>query len=173
MAKPRRRASGGGRKPQGEFDQLTSPFSMRMPEHLRKQLEAAADKSGRSASQELLARLNSSFSRDRNEDQDRPIRAICFLITELKNNIAVAKSAVEWHRDPFLFRAFKIAVGKLLDELEPSGEMLPPPPTLREHSGESPHPVLQKIADAMDKQRQSPQGVAKNAVWVVVADLSG
>ena len=57
MAKRMKRAPGAGRKPRGEFDQLTSPFSLRMPEDLREQLEAAAEKSGRSASQELLRRL--------------------------------------------------------------------------------------------------------------------
>jgi hypothetical protein len=31
-----------------------------------------------------------------------------------------------WHRDPFMFRAFKLAVAKILDALEPSGEMRPP-----------------------------------------------
>jgi hypothetical protein len=32
----------------------------------------------------------------------------------------------DWHRNPFMFRAFKIGVGKLLDALEPSGEARSP-----------------------------------------------
>jgi hypothetical protein len=35
-------------------------------------------------------------------------------------------TAPQWNRDPFTFRAFKLAVVKLLDALEPEGEIRPP-----------------------------------------------
>lgn len=126
MAKQRKRASGAGRKPQGEFDQLTSPFSLRMPQDLRNQLEAAAAKSGRSASQELLRRLSGSFGRDHHKGRDPGTRAICFLISELGDNLR-AYFPDEWPHNPFLFRAFKVGVAKLLDAIEPEGAMLPSP----------------------------------------------
>src|SRR5262245_35878381 len=135
MAK-RKNPRGAGRKPQGEFSQLTSPFSLRMPEDLRKQLEAAAEKNRRSASQELLARLNSSLSREKDRERDPALQALLFMIGRLAEGLSGihipdsigddptagkklrAEWQSEWRTDLFKFRAFKFAVGKLLDALE-------------------------------------------------------
>ncbi len=38
-----------------------NPFGLRMPEHLRSQIKAAADESGRSMNAEIVARLEESF----------------------------------------------------------------------------------------------------------------
>jgi hypothetical protein len=56
------------------------------------------------------------------------MRDLCWLISdmasrELQIDLPEQRS---WHRDPFTFRAFRIAVAKLLERLEPSGEMRPP-----------------------------------------------
>ena len=115
------RAPGGGRKPKGEFAKLGSPSSIRLPPEMRDQLEAAAQRSGRSLSQEMLARLDSSLNRDRNKAVDPAMRALCFLISSLARSIHWNKP--NWRADPFLFRAIKIGIGKLLDALEPGGEM--------------------------------------------------
>jgi hypothetical protein len=125
MPPKKKRAPGGGRKSQGEFSQLTSLFAVRMPDELREQLEAAAKNNRRSASQELLRRLDNSFGRDRDRDRDPPTRALCFLLSELAEKIRwpAKNEKTPWHRNPFLFRAFKIAVAKLLDELEPKGKI--------------------------------------------------
>jgi hypothetical protein len=176
MAKPRRRASGGGRKPQGEFDQLTSPFSLRMPEGLRKQLEAAAIKSGRSASQELLRRLNNSFIRDRHKDRGPPIRAICFLISELASSVQWRRSP-QWHRNPFTFRAFKIGVAKLLDAIEPKGEIQPLPlgsyieEVKKRVKGDPLEKEYVQSAKFLVKGWKSPQQVANRAVKSTLRDL--
>jgi len=120
---PKKRAPGGGRKPQGEFTQLTSFFGVRMPDDLRKQLERAAVKNKRSVSQELLARLNSSLARDRDKDRDPALRGLLYLIANLAENLSREGPAAEfetyWRTHWKTFRAFKIAVGKLLDALEP------------------------------------------------------
>src|SRR5262245_59968005 len=126
MAKQRQRATGGGRKPQGEFSQLTSLFAVRMPEDIRKQLGAAAKKSQRNASQELLARLNSSFARDRDRARDPAIRALCFFFSELAERVSWP-GPKPWHRNPFSFRAFKLGVVELLNDFEPKGGIRPPP----------------------------------------------
>lgn len=125
MAK-RKRALGGGRKPQGEFDQLTSPFSLRMPEDLRKQLDAAAKKNGRSASQELLSRLHYSFERDRNKDRDAGTRALCFLLAEIIDRIRWAAGPYEWHTSPFLYDAVKTGFIRVLNAIEPKIELVAP-----------------------------------------------
>jgi len=143
MAK-RKNPRGAGRKPQGEFSQLTSPFSLRMPEDLRKQLEAAAEKNRRSASQELLARLNSSLNREKDRERDPALQGLLFMIGRLAESISFvyipdsayipdsireqdkemsgkklrAEWQSVWRTDLFKFRAFKFAVTKLLNALE-------------------------------------------------------
>ena len=58
------------------------------------------------------------------------MQALCFLIAETAQQTAGLNSskdrALEWRTSPFYFRAFKIAVGKLLDALEPKGKIEPP-----------------------------------------------
>src|SRR6516225_5822996 len=69
--KMRKRAPGGGRKPGGELRDLKAVMSLRMPQDLRDQLDRARQASGRSLSQELLARARLSFDRERERSRDR------------------------------------------------------------------------------------------------------
>ncbi len=131
MAK-RKRAPGGGRKPRGQFAKLNSPLSIRMPKEMRTELAAAARKGRKSVTQELLRRLQDSFHRDRDKNRDSALRALCFLIGEVAESVSTLGPIRTddlrplWRSDPFLFRAFKLAVGKLLDALEPTGELRTP-----------------------------------------------
>lgn len=131
MAK-RKRAKGAGAKPKGEFSGLTSPLSFRMPAAMRRELEQARRKSGRSTTQEVLTRLKYSFNEDRRKARDPALQAVCYLIGEAAEGITnpapvrVKNLRPLWRSDPFLFRAFKLAVAKLLDALEPAGEIKPP-----------------------------------------------
>jgi hypothetical protein len=122
MVKRKKATPKGGRKPQGEFSQLNSPFSLRMPADLREQLEAAAKDSGRSVSQEMLDRLSRSFGRDHDKGRDPATRAICFLLAEVADKIRWLVPHKSWQHDSFLFRSFKIALAKVLDDIEPKGE---------------------------------------------------
>jgi hypothetical protein len=102
-----------------------------MPADMRDELAAAAKASGKSLSQELLRRLQDSFYRDRDKARDPAMRALCFLIAETAQQTAGLhnskdRAAFDWRTNPFYFRAFKIAVGKLLDALEPKGKIEPP-----------------------------------------------
>lgn len=130
----RKRAPGGGRKPSGSAAQ---PLTIRINDHLRGQLEAAAatrakqkQKRGLSwnLSQEILCRLRWSVNKEVEDRRNQAMHDLCWLISdmakrELHTDLAEQQS---WHRDPFTFRAFKVAVAKLLDRLEPKGEMRPP-----------------------------------------------
>jgi hypothetical protein len=99
-----------------------------MPDDMRARLEAAAQKKGWSLSQELLWRLRVSFEKDNYADhRDPATRALCFLIAETAQRVRIG-IRVEWHRNPFLFRAFKLAVAALLDRLEPPGSAKSPLP---------------------------------------------
>jgi hypothetical protein len=131
MMEKRKRASGGGRKPKGDFSQLTSPLSIRMPAEMRAQLESSASGNGRSVSQEVLRRIQESLYQDRDRARDPAMRALCFLIAQLAADVAgltdeKGRPLFDWRTDPFFFRAFKLAVAQVLDTLEPSGEIRPP-----------------------------------------------
>jgi hypothetical protein len=125
MAKKAKRAPGGGRKPQGDFDQLSSsPFSVRMPDYLRKQLEMAAERTGRSAGQELLSRLNDSFRRDYSKGRDPATRALCFVLAELIEKVRrEGRPWDKWHTDLFMFRAVRVGFATVLKALEPQGDL--------------------------------------------------
>ena len=125
MKQKRKRAPGGGRKPAGPFKKNASQLTIRMPSDMRAELEAAAHKRGWNVTQETLWRLRGSLSKDRLDRHDQVTRALCFLIAQAAQPMPVISK--DWHRNPFLFRAFKLAVAKLLDALEPPGEMQGPP----------------------------------------------
>jgi hypothetical protein len=161
MVPRKTRAPGAGRKPQGEFGRLESPFSVRMPEDLRKQLEAAAVKSGRSASQELLRRLSSSFGRDYDKSRDPATRALCFLLAELVEHIRLPLPD-EWHRNPFLFGAFKIGFTQLLDALEPKGKQQSPLSKWRAKS---------ELGSKMLERWKSPRAVGDEAAAYTLTGL--
>lgn len=128
----RKRAPGGGRKPKGEFSELTSPLSFRMPEWMWKELQAAKRKSGRGTTQEVLRRLQYSFNEDRRKSRDPALQALLYLIGEVAEGVTntyefrVKDMRPLWRSNPFLFRAFKLAVAKLLDALEPAGDIESP-----------------------------------------------
>jgi hypothetical protein len=102
-----------------------------MPDELRADLEAAARKRGhgRTLTDEMLARLRSSLSRERDDERDPALKALNFVIAQLAERISGGvyiprgefrlQQLREWRSDPFKFGAFKFAVGKLLDALEP------------------------------------------------------
>ena len=118
MKQIRKRALGGGRKPSGPFRHSAAQLTVRMPDDMRARLDAAAKKKGWSLSQELLWRLRVSFEKENYADhRDPATRALCFLIAETAQRVHIG-ILVEWHRNPFLFRAFKLAVAALLDQLE-------------------------------------------------------
>lgn len=131
MATKRKRSPGGGRKPKGEFSNLTSPLSIRMPTDIREKLRKAAAKNGRSASQELLGRLKKSLDDETYKDRDRAMKALCFLISELA--VAVTgwsdsknRPAANWRTDPFFFHAFSLAVAQVLNAIAPKGKIRNP-----------------------------------------------
>ncbi len=124
MRQKRKRAPGGGRKPSGPFAQNSAQLTIRMPADMRAELEAVAQKKGWSLTQELLWRLRASLSQRSNPHRDRAGRALGFLVGDIARQISSGDS--NWHLNPFLFRAFTLAVAKLFDALAPVGEMVPP-----------------------------------------------
>jgi hypothetical protein len=98
---------------------------------MRKKLEASSAQKGRSLTQEMLSRLNRSFDRERDEQRDPALGALCYLLAKVveiaSDNawVAPGSNKRDWIYDPFVFRATKLAFSKLLDMLEPKGEIRP------------------------------------------------
>jgi Arc-like DNA binding domain len=188
MIKHRKRAPGGGRKPKGEFDRLSAAVTTRMPVDLRERLVEAADKNDRSITQELLRRLHDSFARDRSKEREPAMRALCFLIAEIANQVvghgfdeADKKSLLDeskkkgfpiyfpdWRSEPFYFRAFKLAVVQLLDALQPPGDVKPP----RRHLNLYPKtPEADAFAARFNRSFESPEARADYAAGYVLNSI--
>jgi hypothetical protein len=70
-------------------------------------------------------RLQASYRREREEKRRSPAtRALCLLLTEV--TVRMTPYIPEWHRNPFTFRAFRLALGGLLEALEPPGDIAYP-----------------------------------------------
>ena len=171
--KKRKRAPGGGRKPSGEFRNLTVVKSVRMPEDLYDQLERARQAGGRSFNQELLNRAKKSFDRDRDRSGDPALRAFCFLFKELAQVICIDPGQVpDWRFDPWLFQAFRLAVPNLLDHFRPAGKMKLP--EFWRFAREADY-ARHGLPDAQEWGRRvtkSPEAMADHAVQKVLSDFS-
>jgi hypothetical protein len=127
MAKAKR-APGGGRKRLGPS--VARNLTIRIDDELRERLEIEAGSRAKrkrnwNLSQEILMRLNQSLYREPEGRRDTATRAICFLISELIK-AGIRPNNDLWHRDPFLFRSFRLAVGNFLSKIEPLGEIIAP-----------------------------------------------
>jgi hypothetical protein len=124
MALSTKKKSHAGRKPAGPFSNNTSQLTIRMPDDLRDEVQRAADKKGWSLTQELLWRVRLSYRKERQEERRPPAtRALCFLISELAERAGFLDIS-KWHRSAFAFHAFRLAVGQLLESLQPKADPL-------------------------------------------------
>jgi hypothetical protein len=112
----RKRAPGGGRKPQGEFSSKSAQLATRVTFETRKALDAAAKKSGRSLSQEVERRLRDSLKSSAKAARDRPTAALAYLVTRLAELInAISKRP--WTSNRWCIETLKFAVTTLLDQV--------------------------------------------------------
>jgi hypothetical protein len=98
-----------------------------MPENVFRDLEAALRRhpnARRTLTDEIVGRLRASISREREHERDPASPAWGFLISEVGGYSHYQMPG--WNRNPFWFRAFKLAVIGLLERLEPKGEIKPP-----------------------------------------------
>jgi hypothetical protein len=173
----RKRAKGGGRKPTAG---PTSPLTFRIPADLRRELEleAAQANGGASVSERLLWHLRRSISRKQEEERDPALHGLLLLIARLAEGITGgelmsdrdARSQIqgEWRTDLFQFRAFKVAVKKLLDTLEEPPES-PSPITEEQHeqiARESAEKfgITPELSKLFSEIRKSPEAMG---AWVL------
>jgi len=153
----RKRAPGGGRKPIGPS--AARPLTIRIPDDMRAVLQTAAVKRskqnrGWNLSQELLLRLRWTLNKEHERDRDAALRALSFLISEVSRYLNPGLSP-NWHRDPFLFGAFRFGVSKILEALEPPGKAQSP---------------LAKIGTLSDTFR-TPEAAGEMAASVTLSQL--
>jgi hypothetical protein len=148
-----------------------SQLTVRITDDLRAELEAAARRRNRNLTDELIGRIRLSFAREHEQKRDPATRALLFLISQLAEQVHM-NSPIEWHQNPFMFRAFKLAVARLLDALEPSGKIQTPNEEVARAyfevargAKEKPAPVLAKSSQWFVDAHETPEKTA-----VVVAD---
>jgi hypothetical protein len=112
----RKRAPGGGRKPQGEFSNKRALLATRVTLETRKSLDAAARKSGRSLSQEVEYRLRDSLKGSDRASRYPETAALAYLVTRLAETISLI-SKRRWYRNRWCIETLKFAVTKLLDQV--------------------------------------------------------
>jgi hypothetical protein len=158
--------SKAGRKPAGPFAHNSAQLTIRMPDELRARLEKSATKKGWSLTQELLARLESSYRQEQNEEDRLPVmRAIRYLIDQIAGRVNTYGRS-DWRRSPFAFRVFRLAVNQLLEALEPPGDVQNPyePPPHGSYFG--------TLADGVAASSfTAPEPLADHAVKVVMDSL--
>src|SRR3954452_23694362 len=117
----------------------TSTFAARVDDELRADLEAEyrIAKAGgwaRSISDTAGAMLRRGLDATQQGRLDDPTRKFCGLIEALAENVVGmrldGKPLIDWTSDPFMFQAFKLALEKVLDAMQPSGAMRSPLDTL-------------------------------------------
>jgi hypothetical protein len=160
MAK-RKRAPGGGRKRLGPS--VARNLTIRIDDELRERLEVEVGKRAQrrpnwNLSQEILMRLNQSLSREQERSHDPATRALTFLISNVAEQIHLGLP-LKWHQNPFMFRAFKLAVGMVLDTIEPSGEMQTPYEALRKNP---------EVAKWFIDEYRTPETAALSAANVIM-----
>lgn len=126
MAQKRKRAPGGGRKPQGEFSGKTAKMTMRMTLATRAQLEDAAKKSGRSLSQEAEYHLGLSLSRVRIRDHIQALGEIIQLLAQRIESKTEKNGKLHWNKDAFTGQALCRGIEVLVSHFAPRGTPVTP-----------------------------------------------
>jgi hypothetical protein len=121
----RKRGPGAGRKPKGEFQGKSATLATRITPSTRAALERAAEKSGRSLSQEVEARLVLSIRKDRNRDQTTQIRALGEAIMLTAQCVERATES-HWTEDAFTGEAVRQGAAFLISHFAPRGAQVTP-----------------------------------------------
>jgi hypothetical protein len=132
VVKKRKRAPGGGRKSNPNKKVM---FSTRLEPHVLAALKAAAETwPGKNVSILTERLINDGLRKREEATRDPSLQALLFLIGQLAEHISggiyeadkklVMDKTATWRTDLFKFRAFKVAIGKLLGAIpEPPSTM--------------------------------------------------
>jgi hypothetical protein len=155
MAKKR-----AGRKPRGES--AMGSLTIRISDQMRQRLQDAADargkrKHGWNLSQEILMRLNWSVEKENLDSRSMDLKALNGLVDALSRTAGahyLDDSQYSWRSNPYLFEAFRRAIGYLMIPMRPAGEIVPPPsepappPPTESETGDNPYISLARLLDS-------------------------
>jgi hypothetical protein len=147
-------------------------LTIRIPDDLRAVLkENVARRRKRrpkwNITEEVLGRLYWSYRKQEEERRDPYMKVLAYLISNVAKYVHVGRGlSSEWTRDPFLFRAFKHGVARVLNTLDPPGEAKPP----LDIKGLRSEPE-NKIWQAMADQFESPEAAGNFAADHVLQEL--
>jgi len=116
MAK--KRAPGAGRKPRGDFTGKTATLTTRITAETRAAMERAAQKSGRSLSQDVERRLVDSVRNERNRRSD--IRALAEAIAIVAEKVEKA-TGKHWLQDASTGEELRRGIDVLVRHFAPHG----------------------------------------------------
>jgi len=143
---PQARASGGGRKPRGEFRGNTKILTVRVRPELRTELERLAKRHHRSLSQEIQRGLDDHVVR---YIHPRPhigalMHAIALLVGEVER-----ATGENWHENAFTGEAVRHAIERLIFHFAPTPDgKMPVPPRVEEAAMRMPPPMRDRARTA-------------------------
>ena len=120
MGMARKRAPGGGRKPQGEFRGKAATLTTRITTATRQALDSARRKSGRSLSQEVERRLIDSIQEDLRRGRQRHIRALGETLMMMVQGVE-RRTGHRWCDDAFTAEALRHGLIFLISHFGPDG----------------------------------------------------
>lgn len=120
-----------GPRPKGEYADKSSVISTNISRELRQRLVAAVAESGLSLSREVEHRLRRSFQEDdtvaKSFGSERTfgmMRLLGALVSVIRRD---DRPDADWLDDPWLFEQACAAIGNLLEQFAPDGEVFAPP----------------------------------------------
>ncbi len=134
----KKRASGGGRKPQGPISGNAGWLQARITTDLHDRLKREAAQNGRSVSQEAQLRLKKSFDlpAELQKAWGAPhVKALAQLVSRVVRSVETSAGAnpftedageFAWHRNPYTHAAVVAAIGALLAHYKPAGAVQVP-----------------------------------------------
>jgi hypothetical protein len=152
----RKRAPGAGRKPRGPFQGKSATLTTRITAKTRAALDRAAQKSGRSLSQEVERRLDQSLSINRDRRPD--VRALGEAIAMLLQSIERATNSL-WRDDAFTCSALQHGIEAMMVHFGPR-ETPTVPPSVKTAAAEMP--------PALAERYSSPKGVGETEAGRVI-----
>ena len=154
MAK--KRAPGAGRKPRGEFKGKSATLTTRITHETRAAMERAAQKNGRSLSQEVERRLYDSARNERSRRVD--VRALAEAVAIVTEKVELA-TGKQWLQDAFTGEALRRGIEVLIRHFAPHGAQVVPPRV---------EEAAPRVLPEASERDRSPTGVGETEALKVI-----
>jgi len=154
MAK--KRAPGAGRKPRGDYKGKSATLTTRITPETRAAMDRAAQKSGRSLSQEVERRLIDSVRNERNRRSD--VRALAEAVAIVAEKVEIA-TGKHWLQDAFTGEALRRGIEVLVRHFAPHGARVIPPNV---------EEAAARVLPEASERDRSPTRVGENEAFKVI-----